>query len=101
MFGLSKILRIGEGRAVKRLQRIADAVIDLETEYSGMSDAQLKRQTAEFKDRLANGEDLDDILLEAFAVAREASWRVLGQKHYPVQIMGGAALHFGNVAESG
>lgn len=99
MFGLSKILRIGEGRAVKRLQRIADAVIDLETEYSGMSDAQLKRQTAEFKDRLANGEDLDDILLEAFAVAREASWRVLGQKHYPVQIMGGAALHFGNVAE--
>ncbi|MDO5077253.1 preprotein translocase subunit SecA [Corynebacterium sp.] len=99
MFGLSKILRIGEGRAVKRLQRIADAVIDLEAEYSGMSDAQLKRQTAEFKDRLAAGQDLDDMLLEAFAVAREASWRVLGQKHYPVQIMGGAALHFGNVAE--
>ncbi|MDO4686135.1 MAG: preprotein translocase subunit SecA [Corynebacterium sp.] len=99
MFGLSKILRLGEGRAVKRLQRIADAVLDLEPQYSGLSDAELKRQTAEFKDRLAKGEDLDDILLEAFAVAREASWRVLGQKHYPVQIMGGAALHFGNVAE--
>ncbi|WJZ01919.1 preprotein translocase subunit SecA [Corynebacterium freiburgense] len=99
MFGLSKILRLGEGRAIKRLQRIADAVLDLESQYSGMSDTQLKNQTEEFKERLAHGEDLDDILLEAFAVAREASWRVLGQKHYPVQIMGGAALHFGNVAE--
>ena len=99
MFGLSKILRVGEGRAVKRLKKIADEVIALEPEYADLSDEELKAKTAEFKKRLKKGETLDDILLEAFAVAREASWRVLDQKHYPVQIMGGAALHFGNVAE--
>ena len=98
MFGLSKILRVGEGRAVKRLKKIADEVIALEPEYADLSDEELKAKTAEFKKRLKKGETLDDILLEAFAVAREASWRVLDQKHYPVQIMGGAALHFGNVA---
>ena len=99
MFGLSKILRVGEGRAVKRLKKIADEVIALEPEYADLSDEELKAKTAEFKKRLKKGETLDDILLEAFAVAREASWRVLDQKHYPVQIMGGAALNFGNVAE--
>ena len=91
MFGLSKILRVGEGRAVKRLKKIADEVIALEPEYADLSDEELKAKTAEFKKRLKKGETLDDILLEAFAVAREASWRVLDQKHYPVQIMGGAA----------
>ncbi len=99
MFSLSKLLRVGEGRAVKRLKNIADSVLDLEDEYAEMTDEELRRKTDEFRDRLKDGESLDDLLLEAFATAREASWRVLGQKHYPVQVMGGAALHFGNVAE--
>nr|WP_255567528.1 preprotein translocase subunit SecA [Corynebacterium sp. TAE3-ERU16] len=99
VFGLSRILRVGEGRAVKRLKKISDEVIALEPKYAEMSDDELKAMTDTFRERLADKESLDDILLDAFAVAREASWRVLGQKHYPVQIMGGAALHFGNVAE--
>ncbi|MBI8989593.1 preprotein translocase subunit SecA [Corynebacterium meridianum] len=99
MFGLSRILRVGEGRAVKRLKKISDEVIALEPKYAEMSDDELKAMTDTFRERLSGKENLDDILLDAFAVAREASWRVLGQKHYPVQIMGGAALHFGNVAE--
>nr|WP_216606862.1 preprotein translocase subunit SecA [Corynebacterium ulcerans] len=93
------MLRVGEGRAVKRLKKIAEDVIDLESQFSELSDDELKAKTKEFQDRIAAGETVDDLLLEAFAVAREASWRVLGQKHYLVQIMGGAALHFGNVAE--
>nr|WP_282101782.1 preprotein translocase subunit SecA [Corynebacterium callunae] len=93
------MLRVGEGRAVKRLHKIADQVIALEDQIAELSDDELKAKTAEFKERLADGASLDEIFFEAFAVAREASWRVLGQKHYPVQIMGGAALHFGNVAE--
>ena len=92
MFGLSKVLRVGEGRAVKRLHKIADQVIALEEKFANLTDEELKAKTAEFKERIAGGEGLDEIF-------REASWRVLGQKHYPVQIMGGAALHFGNVAE--
>ncbi|TYR17024.1 preprotein translocase subunit SecA [Corynebacterium urealyticum] len=99
MLGLSKILRWGEGRAVKRLDKIADQVLELEDEYSALSDEDLRAKTDEFKKRLEDGEKLDDLLLEAFATAREASWRVLGQKHYKVQVMGGAALHFGYVAE--
>lgn len=100
MFGLSKMLRVGEGRAVKRLKKIADDVIALEADYTDLTDEELKAKTHEFQERIAQGESVDDLLLEAFAVAREASWRVLGQKHYPVQIMGGAALHFGNVADA-
>lgn len=84
---------------VKRLKHIAEHVDTLSPTYEALSDQQLRAKTAEFKDRHAKGETLDDILPEAFAVAREASSRVLGQKHYIVQIMGGAALHFGNVAE--
>lgn len=99
MFGLSKLLRAGEGRMVKRLSKIADQVIDLEEEYAALTDDELKAKTEEFKQKIADGASLDDILLDAFATAREASWRVLGQKHYKVQIMGGAALHFGSVAE--
>ncbi|EEI77929.1 preprotein translocase, SecA subunit [Corynebacterium striatum ATCC 6940] len=78
---------------------MADDVIALESEYAALTDAELKAKTQEFKDRLGNGEEMNDILLEAFATVREAAWRVLDQKHYKVQIMGGAALHFGNVAE--
>ena len=99
MFGLSKLLRAGEGRTVKRLDKMADQVIALEDDFAALSDEELKGKTEEFKKRLADGEDLNDILLEAFATVREAAWRVLNQKHYKVQIMGGAALHFGNVAE--
>ena len=99
MFGLSKLLRAGEGRTVKRLDKMADQVIALEDDFAALSDEELKGKTNEFKKRLADGEDLNDILLEAFATVREAAWRVLNQKHYKVQIMGGAALHFGNVAE--
>lgn len=99
MFGLSKLLRAGEGKTVKRLKKIAQDVMALEDEYAALSDEALKDKTGEFRKRLADGEDLNDIMLEAFAVAREASWRVLDQKHFLVQIMGGAALHFGNVAE--
>nr|WP_168926531.1 preprotein translocase subunit SecA [Corynebacterium striatum] len=93
------MLRAGEGRTVKRLAKMADDVIALESEYAALTDAELKAKTQEFKDRLGNGEEMNDILLEAFATVREAAWRVLDQKHYKVQIMGGAALHFGNVAE--
>ncbi|GAA0212713.1 preprotein translocase subunit SecA [Corynebacterium riegelii] len=97
--GLSKLLRAGEGRTVKRLSKIADQVMELDEQYSALTDEELKAKTDEFKQQLADGASLDDILLDAFATAREASWRVLGQKHYKVQIMGGAALHFGSVAE--
>ena len=96
---LSKILRVGEGRVVKRLSKLADYVVSIEDDYADLTDDQLRAKTQEFKVRLDNGETVDDLLPEAFAVAREASWRVLGQKHYPVQIMGGAALHEGQVAE--
>lgn len=99
MFGLSKLLRAGEGRTVKRYDKMAQQVLDLESEYEELTDAELRDKTQEFRDQLADGATLNDILLDAFAVAREASWRVLGQKHYKVQVMGGAALHFGNVAE--
>lgn len=99
MFGLSKLLRAGEGRTVKRLSKIADDVEALNDTYAALSDEELKAKTGEFKQKIADGATLDDIFLDAFATAREASWRVLGQKHYHVQIMGAAALHFGNVAE--
>jgi len=99
VFGLSKLLRAGEGRTVKRLGKMADDVIALEDKYAELSDDELKAKTDEFKTRLRDGEEMNDILLEAFATVREAAWRVLDQKHYRVQIMGGAALHFGNVAE--
>ncbi|AQA21928.1 preprotein translocase, SecA subunit [Rhodococcus sp. MTM3W5.2] len=96
---LSKLLRVGEGRMVKRLKHIAEHVSTLSPDVEALSDAQLHAKTAEFRERYARGETLDELLPEAFAVAREASWRVLGQKHYTVQVMGGAALHFGNVSE--
>lgn len=99
MFGLSKLLRAGEGRTVKRYDKIADQVLALEDEYAALTDEELKAKTDEFKAALADGTSMDEILLDAFATAREAPWRVLGQKHYKVQIMGGAALHFGSVAE--
>ncbi|WP_197380563.1 preprotein translocase subunit SecA [Mycolicibacterium mengxianglii] len=96
---LQKLLRLGEGRMVKRLKGVADYVNTLSDDVEKLSDAELRAKTDEFKKRVEDGESLDDLLPEAFAVAREAAWRVLSQRHFDVQVMGGAALHFGNVAE--
>ena len=96
---LSKLLRLGEGRMLKRLKRVADYVNTLSDEIEKLTDAELRAKTDEFKKRHADGESLDDLLPEAFAVAREAAWRVLDQRPFDVQVMGAAALHFGNVAE--
>ena len=86
-------------RELKKINPITKKVLALETKYQPMSDAELQAQTPALKERLANGETLDDILPDAFAVCREAAWRVLGMKHFPVQIMGGIALHRGSIAE--
>ena len=86
-------------REVKRVQPIADKVLALEEKYAAMSESELKNQTAIFKERLANGETVDNILPDAFAACREASWRVLGMKHFPVQVIGGIVLHQGRIAE--
>ncbi|MEY3705273.1 MAG: hypothetical protein RLY29_645, partial [Actinomycetota bacterium] len=96
---LDKILRAGEGRALKQLEKLVEAVNELENRFVAMSDAELRDMTNQFKKRYQDGEDLDDLLPEAFAVVREASKRTLGQRHYDVQLMGGAALHRGNIAE--
>lgn len=86
-------------KEVKRVKKVADKVLALESKYEAMDDKELTAQTALFKERLANGETLDDILPEAFAVCREGAWRVLGMKHFPVQIIGGIVLHQGRIAE--
>ncbi|MEU4343002.1 preprotein translocase subunit SecA [Nocardia sp. NPDC023852] len=102
---LTRLLRIGEGRIVKRLSHFADQVLDLESDYESLTDAELRGKTDEFRERYAEMVDegesdpLGQLMAEAFAVAREASWRVLSQKHYKVQVMGGAALHTGNISE--
>jgi preprotein translocase subunit SecA len=96
---VDKILRLGEGRVLKKLAGVAAQVNALEDSFEGLSDAELREETDRFKARLADGETLDDILAEAFAAVREASRRTLGQRHFDVQLMGGAALHFGNIAE--
>jgi preprotein translocase subunit SecA len=95
----NKILHLGEGRKVKALEAIVPEVAAFEPEIKKLTDDQLAAKTVEFRTRLDNGEDLDDLLPEAFATIREAALRVLGQRHYDVQVMGGAALHFGWVAE--
>ena len=96
---LDKILRIGEGKILRQLESITRAVNAIEDDFVAMSDEELQGQTALFKQRLADGETLDDLMPEAFATVREAAKRVLGQRHYDVQVMGGAALHLGNIAE--
>ena len=94
-----KLLRTGEGQKLKALEGLVPHVGALEAEVRALSDAELQARTPAFRERLANGADLNDLLAEAFAVVREASMRVIGQRHYDVQIMGGAALHLGWVAE--
>lgn len=94
-----RILRMGEGRILKRLDRTAREVVAKEEEYAALSDEELKAKTAEFKEALEKGATEDEILVDAFATVREAAWRVLKQKPYHVQVMGGIALHNGNIAE--
>jgi len=94
-----RLLRAGESRVVKRLEGIAAAVNALEEDFEKMTDEELRGETDLFRERIAKGESLDSILPEAFAAVREASKRTLGKRHFDVQIMGGAALHMGNVAE--
>ena len=96
---VEKLLRAGEGRTVKRLENIAGQVNAIEEDFAKLTDAELRAETDKFKQRLAKGETLDDLLPEAFAAVREASKRTLGKRHFDVQLMGGAALHQGKVAE--
>ncbi|MGJ1544880.1 preprotein translocase subunit SecA [Clavibacter sepedonicus] len=96
---LEKVLRVGEGRTLRKLQNYAKAVNQLEEDFTHLTDEELKNETVELRERHANGESLDDLLPEAFAAVREASRRTLGLRHFDVQIMGGAALHLGNIAE--
>src|SRR5919205_1473615 len=95
----TRLLRAGETKLVKRLGRIAAHIDTLEPDVQGLTDAELRAKTDEFRARYADGETLDDLLPEAFAVVREAAVRTIGQRHFTVQLMGGAALHLGNVAE--
>ncbi|MDR1188431.1 MAG: preprotein translocase subunit SecA, partial [Bifidobacteriaceae bacterium] len=96
---MDKMLRVGEGRTLRRLEGIVQQVNALEPAFEAMSDEELKEETDRFKDRYQEGETLEDLMPEAFAVVREAARRTLGQRHFDVQIMGGAALHQGNIAE--
>lgn len=96
---LDKILRIGEGKILRELEAVAKAVNAIEDDFVAMSDDELRAQTPQLRERLDKGESLDDLMPEAFAITREAARRVLGQRHFDVQLMGGAALHLGNIAE--
>ncbi len=96
---MDRLLRVGEGRIVKRLVRLADQVNLLEDDITVLSDAELREETDRFRARVADGAMLDDLLPEAFAVVREGARRTLGFRHFDVQLMGGAALHLGNIAE--
>jgi len=96
---LSRLLRAGERKMVNRLHRIANAINAIEDDVVDLTDDELRAKTEEFRKRYADGETLDELLVEAFAVVREGAKRVLGQRHYQVQLMGGAALHFGQIAE--
>ncbi len=96
---IDKILRIGEGKILRQLEAVARAVNAIEDDFVAMSDEELQGLSTEFKERLAGGESLDDLMPEAFSTVREAARRVLGQRHFDVQLMGGATLHLGNIAE--
>jgi len=96
---LDKMLHMGEGRQLKKLKVVADQVNLIEPDFEAMSDDELRGQTEEFRKRFADGESLDSLMPEAFAAVREASKRVLGKRHFDVQLQGAAALHWGNIAE--
>ena len=96
---LKKFLGSRNERELKKLNPIVEQIAGFESKMKGLSDEELQAQTPMFKERLAAGESLDDILPEAFATVREASWRVLGMRHYDVQMIGGIILHRGSIAE--
>jgi len=96
---LDKVLRMGEGRLLRKLHHYADAVNALEDAFTELTDDELREETADFRSRYADGESLDHMLPEAFAAVREAAKRTLGMRHFDVQLMGGAALHLGNISE--
>ncbi len=96
---IDRIIRVGEGRELRRLQRVVTLTNSLEEAYQEMSDDELRELTDEFKERREGGESLDSLMPEAFAAVREAARRTLGMRHFDVQIMGGGALHHGNIAE--
>src|SRR5438128_5537291 len=96
---LEKVLRLGEGRRLKRLQAQAEYVASLEPDFEHLSDEELAAKTVEFKQRYENGETLEELLFEAYAAVREAAKRALGQRPFDVQVMGGIALHEGDIAE--
>ena len=96
---IKKLFGTRSQREIKKIQPLVDKILSMEAEYAALSDEALKGKTAEFKNRLAQGETLDDLLPEAFAAIREAAWRVLGMKPYPVQLLGGIILHQGRIAE--
>ena len=94
-----KLLRAGEGKKIRALESLVPEINAVESDYQKLSDQELRAKTSDFKLEIDRGADLNDILIDAFAVTREAAQRVLGQRHYDVQLVGGAALHFGWVAE--
>jgi preprotein translocase subunit SecA len=96
---IDSVLRAGEGKILRKLKRIASQVNSIEEDFAALSDSELRAMTDELRQRHADGESLEDLLPEAFAAVREAARRTLGQRHFDVQIMGGAALHMGNIAE--
>ena len=96
---MEKLLGDLNAKEVKKIEKIADKVMALDGEMQTLSDEQLREKTAEFKERVAQGESLDDILPEAFAVCREGAWRSVGMKHFRVQVIGGIALHQGRISE--
>src|SRR6202522_751565 len=95
----TKVLRAGEGKKVRRLAELVPLVNALEPEMEARTDAELQALTPVFRQRFENGESLEDLLIESFALVREGAWRVLGQRHFDAQLMGGMALHFGWIAE--
>ena len=95
----SRVLRSGEGKKVKALEALVPDINAVAERFTAMDDDGLRAMTGEFRQRLDRGEEIDDLLVEAFGVVREAAWRVIGQRHYDVQLMGGMALHLGWVAE--
>ncbi|WP_213814301.1 preprotein translocase subunit SecA [Glaciihabitans sp. dw_435] len=96
---LERALRVGEGRLLRRLKHYAEAVNQLEADFTDLTDEELRNETVELRERYSNGESLDDLLPEAFAAVREAAKRTLGMRHFDVQLMGGANLHLGNISE--
>jgi preprotein translocase subunit SecA len=96
---LERVLRMGEGRRLKRLAEQADYIATLEPDFEGLSDSELAAKTTEFKQRIENGEDVDELVFEAYAAVREAAKRALGMRHFDVQVMGAIVLHEGDIAE--